>query len=281
MNSMKIKNIYKLSMHNVARNKIRTIIYILFITLCIVMLFITSSIAYISHISIDENINSQLRYRQFIVHVNSNHKTSEKIDYMSIFNNISEISDVIINQSSSKNNVTIIIDDYKNMDSVVKQLKEKDYFTIIFNSDDIVNIPVIKTIKYGSLIMFIVIIILNFIVLCIVLSNSINERINDLAIFKAFGYSNKTLFKIILVESYIFGFISFVLASIISNFSIYTIINPVINAKFKDVLIGTKIVINPSMYLLIFVTLLILIFISSLNMVKKIKKISPILLLRN
>ncbi|WP_026894517.1 ABC transporter permease [Clostridiisalibacter paucivorans] len=278
---MKIKNIYKLSMHNVARNKIRTIIYILFITLCIVMLFITSAIAYISHISIDENINSQLRYRQFIVHVNSNHKTSEKIDYMSIFNNISEISDAIINQSSSKNNVTITIDDYKNMDSVVKQLKEKDYFTIIFNSDDIINIPVIKTIKYGSLIMFIVIIILNFIVLCIVLSNSINERINDLAIFKAFGYSNKTLFKIILVESYIFGFISFVFASIISNFSIYTIINPVINAKFKDILIGTKIVINPSMYLLIFVTLLILIFISSLNMVKKIKKISPILLLRN
>jgi ABC-type antimicrobial peptide transport system permease subunit len=276
---MKIKNIYQLSMNNIVRNKTRTIINILFLNLCMTVLFVSTAIIYTSYIAIDENINNQLQYRKFVVQVNLKDESIKKTDYISLVNNIAEISDTSIDNTSLKDTITITVNDYKNVNRVVQQLKEQADFSIIFNSEDIVNVPIIYTVKFASLAFFICIVFLNFIVLCMILSNIINERTNDLAIFKVAGYTNKNLFTLILSEGCIFCFISFILSAILSNLILFFIINPIIKAHFKDTLIGIEIVISPNIYGFAFVILLLLVISSSLNMTRKIKKISPIQLL--
>jgi ABC-type antimicrobial peptide transport system permease subunit len=276
------KNCLKFLFAVVFRKKAKMYFYILFISLCYIMLFLAFSTTDTIFFVIDKNINNEISYRQFTMKINSEKNQEIEGKYIKYIKSIPQISNLKINKSNSEqiDSIDITIDDYNNLDHVITKLKYLDNCDIILNADYVVNLSLIRSIKYGSVIMLVVIILCTLCIVYIAMSNSINENTQDIMLYKAVGYNNKNLLLMILSENFIFSSISFIISIVIVNLLIKCVVNPFINLRKIGSLIGTKLGVHVGIYLSCIFIVTLVVIITSLMMLGKTKKISIIELLR-
>ncbi|MCC0627816.1 MULTISPECIES: FtsX-like permease family protein [unclassified Clostridioides] len=146
--------------------------------------------------------------------------------------------------------------------------------TSIILTDSINNIYInvdyemITTVKYivNSLITFII--VLTFILINILLKQSINDKFFDIAIYKSVGYKDKYIFQLLFYELFIITTISY-LFSIIPSFIGINAIN-LIFSKFN---IHNSFINIIYVYLTPLIIIYFIIYISSFNAFRKAKKI--------
>lgn len=146
--------------------------------------------------------------------------------------------------------------------------------TSIILTDSINNIYInvdyemITTVKYivNSLITFII--VLTFILINILLKQSINDKFFDIAIYKSVGYKDKYIFQLLFYELFIVTTISY-LFSIIPSFIGINAIN-LIFSKFN---IHNSFINIIYVYLTPLIIIYFIIYISSFNALRKAKKI--------
>ncbi|HBE9438219.1 FtsX-like permease family [Clostridioides difficile] len=146
--------------------------------------------------------------------------------------------------------------------------------TSIILTDSINNIYInvdyemITTVKYivNSLITFII--VLTFILINILLKQSINDKFFDIAIYKSVGYKDKYIFQLLFYELFIITTISY-LFSIIPSFIGINAIN-LIFSKFN---IHNSFINIIYVYLIPLIIIYFIIYISSFNALRKAKKI--------
>lgn len=146
--------------------------------------------------------------------------------------------------------------------------------TSIILTDSINNIYInvdyemITTVKYivNSLITFII--VLTFILINILLKQSINDKFFDIAIYKSVGYKDKYIFQLLFYELFIITTISY-LFSIIPSFIGINAIN-LIFSKFN---IHNSFINIIYVYLIPLIIIYFIIYISSFNALRKTKKI--------
>ena len=129
-----------------------------------------------------------------------------------------------------------------------------------------VDYEMITTVKYiiNSLITFII--VLTFILINILLKQSINDKFYDIAIYKSIGYKNKYIFQLLYYELFIITTISY-LFSIIPSFIGINAIN-LLFSKFNNNFINIIYVYVAPLIIIYFI-----IYISSFNAFRKSKKI--------
>ncbi|MBH7450434.1 FtsX-like permease family protein [Clostridioides difficile] len=146
--------------------------------------------------------------------------------------------------------------------------------TSIILTDSINNIYInvdyemITTVKYivNSLITFII--VLTFILINILLKQSINDKFFDIAIYKSVGYKDKYIFQLLFYELFIVTTISY-LFSIIPSFIGINAIN-LIFSKFN---IHNSFINIIYVYLTPLIIIYFIIYISSFNALRKANKI--------
>ena len=280
---MTLNNIINMSLTNMSRNRRRTIVYIIFISVSIIMIFTSISFIYTTYNAIDTNINNNTKYRSFELNIddkNIPYKEKETLEYM---RKTEHVVDIQVNRedNDSIKYIEVIVDDYRNVDNIVMKLNQEKYFNAYRYEENVIDESMINTMKKTSFFMFIIIIFFAFIKLSIIMVSIINERIIEIAIFKAIGYNNKNLFILIFVENIIMAIGSYLISVVISNGIINLIINTIIKHAIKSKLISTGLKLNLQIYFNTLIVLIILCLLTSIKSVIKTKKISPIKLLKS
>lgn len=190
-----------------------------------------------------------------------------------------EITNCNINIQND-NIISIVIDDYKNVDSTIETLKkEYNYSAYIENTRGQSDIKMYDIVSILIIIILILAAIFTYISIGIIISGIISDERKDLAIMKSLGYKNKDISKIMIYR---------VLSILIVSFFVGMILSFIFNSTFGKIIqnkLEIKINIDVSMYCIIALVLLITIYFISIIAVrlngKKIKMISPIELLKN
>ncbi|HBF2805617.1 TPA: FtsX-like permease family protein [Clostridioides difficile] len=146
--------------------------------------------------------------------------------------------------------------------------------TSIILTDSINNIYInvdyemITTVKYivNSLITFII--VLTFILINILLKQSINDKFFDIAIYKSVGYKDKYIFQLLFYELFIVTTISYLFSIIPSFIGINAI-----NLIFSKLNIHNSFINIIYVYLTPLIIIYFIIYISSFNALRKANKI--------
>ncbi len=169
----------------------------------------------------------------------------------------------------------VVVDDYRNFDTTVKALNTNREFNVILSEDNILDTNLIAAIKAISLIMFLIIIIITFFTIRVVIDASIHDRSREIALFKAIGYNNRHIFCMIFTEAIILSGISCMIALIFSKITITYIINPYLSSRISDNLIDIYLRTSIAEGIVVFILIILLSLLSSLNILRKTNKISP------
>lgn len=131
-----------------------------------------------------------------------------------------------------------------------------------------VDYEMITTVKYiiNSLITFII--VLTFILINILLKQSINDKFYDIAIYKSIGYKNKYIFQLLYYELFIITTISYLFSIIPSFIGINAI-----NLLFSKFNIHNNFINIIYVYVAPLIIIYFIIYISSFNAFRKSKKI--------
>ena len=245
--------------------------------------------------SIEGELLTQLKNNEVIVPDSLNYKKNQKlITYLNekkyVFNivgiydskevgsnDIFASETFMINNSldSSKNNWNAIIDDYDNINLVIKKLQEKNYDVSIKDESGINGIKFyklcLKIFTIGEVTLLIVILY----ILSLIIKDVINDSNYDIAILKTCGFHNSSILKIITKSLIITSLkIIFIIGMVI--LIIYYGLN-IINKISYNFLPLSDIIKNITLSSIIF--LVIILSVSFFNL-KNIKKISPVTLFK-
>ncbi len=187
---------------------------------------------------------------------------------------------VSINKSlESQSYITVIVDNYKNVDSVIDELKNK--FGYSANLSDSRGQSDIKLYNLACLLIVAILVlavVFNYVSISIIISSIINDETMDIAILKAIGYKIKDIYLIMKYRIFAIIGISIIVSTIIAIL-INQVIKLIINYKLE-------IVLQSDYCLFFFILLLFIIFIYVLSIVfvklnnKRIKKVNTIDLLK-
>lgn len=175
--------------------------------------------------------------------------------------------------------ITAIVDDYKNVDLVIDELRNK--FDCSANLSNISGQADIKLYNIAFLLVIVILVlavVFNYVSVSIIISNIINDETMDIAIFKAIGYKVKDIY--IIMKYRILAIIGI---SIAISVIIAILINQIINFILKYKL---EIILKSDYGMFICILLLFTVFIYILSIIsvklnnKKIKKINTIDLLK-
>ena len=159
----------------------------------------------------------------------------------------------INNEKIKSRNAYLIVNDYKNVNKILKILIDKGYDAVVDSELDMELYYLIQNIlKYvclGS-------IILSIITIYLFIKSIIKENINNIKLYKLLGYDNKLIKNIFKYQYYILTFIAFVLNLFLTPIIKKLFINIMKNSPEINIL---TININYSISMLFFVFVLIII----------------------
>lgn len=275
--------IFKLSLLNIKRNPSKNIINIFIIGIFIWALIISTNLSYLIKEYINYNLFENESTRQVCIDIQHEYTQSNINNIINLFEKYDYVDKVTLDTNESGvTNIKILLKNYQdiskaisdfntNLNSIINPL---DYIIYSEGSTEFQQ-NISKNLKNILDILTLFISILTFICLNIIVKNSIDERIHEIAIYKSVGYKNKYLFSLVLFELLILITISYIFAMLFSKIVLYFILNFISN-KTNITLINYNI-----FYQYIYPLLLlyfISIFISYLTLFK-IKKLSLKMLL--
>ena len=165
----------------------------------------------------------------------------------------------------------VIVDNSVNVSDVISEITKIGYTPIKQMN---IDIKLINEIKYVCYIITFIMIVMSFLSINAYMKKSINDRKEELGIYKTIGYSNKNILKTLLVETLLINIISFLLA--ITIYSILYFIANFIISHFS--IIYSRFVVNFSTlgFIICLICIIITSCFCSLFTYKKIKLINPI-----
>lgn len=167
----------------------------------------------------------------------------------------------------------VIIDDYDNLDKVIKKLQSKNFDVSLKDDSGIKDINIyklsLKIFLFGEVILFMFIIY----IMGIIIKDIINNNNSDIAILKTCGFHNSTILKIIInsLLKISIKIIIIITLIIITTYSVLVITNKITYIFLNYYYMVAIITFSSLLFLII-------ILIVSLSYYKKIKNISPIVL---
>jgi ABC-type antimicrobial peptide transport system permease subunit len=277
---MNIKYVIKISIKKIFREKRKSLTYTALLTICLSMMFLFYSVANDFNYIIDENINNS-GIRNIMLRVRTDIEILEETEYIDELFEIKGIQDVKAVDSFCKTNrIEILIDSYKNIENIVRDIENKNRYQIYIDVDILKKIPFVNILKLTSNIMFVLITIISFFILFLINLKSLNESENVISIYKAIGYKNLELKKMLLFESFFLGTIGYIFAAIISNGMMHFFINPLLSEKFSELLLGMDFRIGIKTYFMSAIAMIIIIILTLELISIKLKSVSSILLLK-
>lgn len=144
-------------------------------------------------------------------------------------------------QSKDELLITAFIDDYKNVKSVISKLSNINGYTVNYIKDNRVEISSFKLILLISRIINVMIILVIFVICMVVIEKVINNKVYDIALFKAIGYRDLHIFLMIFLEIFIIVIIAYCISVLISVFAVRELIYPILKIGTGDSLIKINI----------------------------------------
>lgn len=167
----------------------------------------------------------------------------------------------------------ILVDKIENLDLVSSELLSNGYTV---EKKFVLNTELLKNIINVSKILFIIMLLFLFFVFKIYLNNLIKSKKNEIGLYKCFGYSNKEISLIVLLEIFFIYIVALVLARIflsvgalISNYKI----NKILDYAYIDL----KVYFVPQFLFVILSALIILII--SITAIKRVYKLEVSMIL--
>ncbi len=169
------------------------------------------------------------------------------------------------------------VDNYKNTDSVLEELsKERNaYIQPSMVDGDVYNIALF--ILWISLVFFVLLVVIGFYVF---LKSNINNRIAELALYRALGYKNKHIFYILISEYLLFGLVSIILGILLTLVVGKAFVNPYLYGLFGNTLMEMKISINIVQEIAIIIFSISILLLVCRKAVKSLENIDLTILLR-
>lgn len=189
---------------------------------------------------------------------------------------LNDTSEGIASISGDKSYI-ILIDSAQNVEKAMEEISgiNNVYQKNIGIDVDSYNVALI--ILFTSLMFFIIIAIFGFFMF---LKNNINNRTNELALYRSLGYKSKHIFYIIFAEHFVFEILSFTMGAIITELLNILIINPYIYTFAGNTLMEMTVNISILQAVCVFLLLFVILLIECRNAVKKSEKTDLTVLLR-
>lgn len=278
-----MSKLVKLSILNITRNKNK--IYILIISFFMLIISIIFSISFllnqfIKELKNDNNLSNQISIEVFDNNLLSSVDTLT--DGLSSYKFVDYINTTKTNGSELIYIYTVLDKNY-NKDRIVSTLESyldenigsKNYIFINDQSLDS-KLKIIKSITNIIHLVFYLVLFFTFISVNIMLKKILDERSQEIALYKSVGYKNIDLFKLIFYELLIMVIYSYIISSIFSILMLYFF--------YVQYLYIINIQLNLVNIILIYISLLILwillvLIISFISMIKM--KNIPVILLFN
>lgn len=169
------------------------------------------------------------------------------------------------------NSIYTIVDEAKNVEEVLNEIRNLDCRAIIKST---ANIELIDTINLVFLIIFIFLCIISIISITVSSIKSISERKYEIGMQKAIGYKNKEIQKILLTENFLIGIFSYIPTLILAMLIVYFVKVIMIPSNFQLQQIGVGL--DFSVCFIAFIISLCIPLFSSILCGKKILQKTPI-----
>lgn len=272
---MKLKYIIKLTLITIIRYRKKYIISTLINSLTILLLLISISVntSVNNYISNElNNLDNQNNVREFTLKTNSEIENLENIEHIN--------SATIVFRDSSNIIYNIIVDDYSNLMNLVNMFESNSNYEVILEERNLINIEIIKVVGKVSTLSLIIIIIVTYFSFFANNIYHIYGKKYDIALYKTQGYQNEYIFKMIFIETIFLALLSYCLALIgnliFNNLSTLAIFhNDIVRIIIENSILDFNVVVKASLLSLVIV------IISVFTSFNKIKKIHPMILLKN
>lgn len=272
---MKLKYIIKLTLITIIRYRKKFIISTLINSLTILLLLISISVntSVNNYISNElNNLDNQNNVRGFTLKTNSEIENIESIEHIN--------SATIVFRDSSNIIYNIIVDDYSNLMNLVNMFESNSNYEVILEERNLINIEIIKVVRKVSTLSLIIIIIVTYFSFFANNIYHIYGKKYDIALYKTQGYQNEYIFKMIFIETIFLALLSYCLALIgnliFNNLSTLAIFhNDIVRIIIENSILDFNVVVKAGLLSLVIV------IISVFTSFNKIKKIHPMILLKN
>lgn len=266
----------KLAIMNIRATFRRNFIYGLIFMICLALLILVITYWSRLYFSFDQYMNTAeevKHYKQFKLI-----KGTDK--HIEILKEISSVESV--EKGNDQTNVFIITaKDYKMVEKVIADIEALDLGVVERDTGNIMDKEMMNMIKTGMSIVLTIIILFMTLMIKINISQSIDDRYQEITIYKMVGYSSDHISVLLLFENLILVFTGFSTGYLLSMIIAKLIIDPKINSLSGDWL---NILTLPDRIFLLLAWILIILTYLSLSTVliakKNITKISPIQLIK-
>lgn len=236
--------------------------------LIFILLFSTLIICNIFIKSVDINLETEKnkpQYRTLLIKDNNLEKIQSILN-----NNISIIENYFYDESTNEFTIT-----FNNISTLENFIDKYEFEIITIEPFQDSNYMIIRNIFNGILI---IINILIFILIIILGINFIHNLEKDISLYKLIGYSEKKIIYYLSVALYIFYLVTYLISIILSLTTLKIL--PIFNIEFID---NIKIIniLNLKDYLTIGLKIIFIVTLSSINIILKIKKVTPIKLINS
>lgn len=174
-------------------------------------------------------------------------------------------------QSDELHDYIIVIDKYKNVEKSIDKLESLGYYAELLNSTVQKEINIYITLKNLVSLILIILLSLTYIILLLLVSNIVHDERYDIAILKSIGYNDKAILIVTIIKTAFLLTVSISLSILISLILNITITNNFFDINIKQFL---------SSVLVTIMGIILIHFSSTVVFLKKIKKISPISILK-
>lgn len=174
-------------------------------------------------------------------------------------------------QSDELHDYIIVIDKYKNVEKSIDKLESLGYYAELLNSTVQKEINIYVTLKNLVSLILIILLSLTYIILLLLVSNIVHDERYDIAILKSIGYNDKAILIVTIIKTAFLLTVSISLSILISLILNITITNNFFDINIKQFL---------SSVLVTIMGIILIHFSSTVVFLKKIKKISPISILK-
>ncbi len=283
---MTLQHVLKQSFINLRRHKGKTIVSILINTCTTILILCSLFFTISSFYFIDDNLNNlegEMVFREFTLEYSGggyNVDVEDFIKELYKIPHIEKVSIISLDQNISLQ-MTITVDDYRNISKVTHYFSNTENYMVIINEKAIINVELIKTIKIISFIALCIVMVATVITVIINVNVFINERRYEIALYKVVGYNKSHLFKLVFTESSIMVIVSCILAYISTLFLFNNILSRILSKMEITNLMRTSISLDLITVLITGVICMLFTFFLSIIILNKMNKISPYMLLKN
>ncbi len=272
---MKIRLI-ELAIMNIKATFKRNLIYGLIFIICLTLLI--SVITYWSklYFSFDQYLNSA----EEVKHYRQCKLLKDTGSHIKILNGISGIES-IEKDTEQANAFIITVKDYRIVEKVLAEIENLDIGAVERDSSTVIDKEMLNMIKTGMSVVLVMIILFMTLIIRINISQSLDDRYHEIAIYKMVGYSSNHISALLLFENLILLLGGFGAGYLLSMIIAKLIIDPKINSLSGDWL--NLLTLQDRTYLLLVWMLVVLLYLSLSTVLaakKNITKISPVQLIK-